>query len=154
MSVIHRLDKYMWATAWQNQQNDLCTQRRLRSAWASAQSDQSSLSAWGKFSSLATHEEHIEDSDQTEQMPRLILVFTGHTCHFVGFVMMRLMYIVFNACEQHVILTVSVPQIKGQRWLIQMSKYVWTNITCICYFLCCVDTSVEWLPVVHIRTEV
>ena len=30
-----------WATAWQNQQNDLFAQRRLRSAWASAQSDQS-----------------------------------------------------------------------------------------------------------------
>ena len=29
------------ATAQQNQQNDLCSQRRLRSAWASAQSDQS-----------------------------------------------------------------------------------------------------------------
>ena len=29
------------ATAWQNQQNYLCAQRRLRSAWASAQSDQS-----------------------------------------------------------------------------------------------------------------
>ena len=29
-----------WATSWQNQQND-CAQRRLRSAWASAQSDQS-----------------------------------------------------------------------------------------------------------------
>ena len=24
-----------WATAWQNQQNDMCAQRRLRSAWAS-----------------------------------------------------------------------------------------------------------------------
>ena len=30
-----------WSTAWQNQQNHLCAQRRLRSAWASAQSDQS-----------------------------------------------------------------------------------------------------------------
>ena len=30
-----------WATAWQNKQNDLCAQRRLRSTWASAQSDQS-----------------------------------------------------------------------------------------------------------------
>ena len=29
-----------WATAWQNHQNDLCAQRRFRSAWASAQSDQ------------------------------------------------------------------------------------------------------------------
>ena len=26
-----------------------------------------------------------EDSDQTGRMPRLIWVFTGHTCHFVGF---------------------------------------------------------------------
>ena len=32
----------MWAaTSWQNQQNDLCAQQRLRSAWASAQSDHS-----------------------------------------------------------------------------------------------------------------
>ena len=30
-----------WATALQTQQNDLCAQRRLISAWASAQSDQS-----------------------------------------------------------------------------------------------------------------
>ena len=32
---------HIWAAAWQNQQNDLCAQRWLRSAWASAQSDQS-----------------------------------------------------------------------------------------------------------------
>ena len=35
---------YIWATSWQNQQND-CAQQRLRSAWAFAQSDQSSLVA-------------------------------------------------------------------------------------------------------------
>ena len=34
---------FIWATSYQNQQNDLCTQRSFRSAWASAQSDQSSL---------------------------------------------------------------------------------------------------------------
>ena len=28
-----------------------------------------------------------EDSDQTGRMPRLILVISGCTCHFVGFVM-------------------------------------------------------------------
>ena len=33
--------RLIWAAAWQNQQNDLCDQQRLRSAWASAQSDQS-----------------------------------------------------------------------------------------------------------------
>ena len=30
----------MWASTWQNQQNGMCIQRRLRSAWASTQSDQ------------------------------------------------------------------------------------------------------------------
>ena len=30
-----------WATSWQNQQNHLCVQWRLRSAWASPQSGQS-----------------------------------------------------------------------------------------------------------------
>ena len=34
--------KAIWVATWQNQQNDLCTQPRLRSAWASAQSHQSS----------------------------------------------------------------------------------------------------------------
>ena len=29
-----------WAALWQNQQNGMCAQRRLRSAWASTQSDQ------------------------------------------------------------------------------------------------------------------
>ena len=57
----------------------LCAQRRLRSAWASAQSDQSSLSAWTKLGSLATHWAHSEDSDQTGRMPRLIWVFAGRT---------------------------------------------------------------------------
>ena len=33
--------KINWAASWQNQQNGMRAQRRLRSAWASAQSDQS-----------------------------------------------------------------------------------------------------------------
>ena len=57
----------------------LCTQQRLRSAWASAWSDQCPLSAWRKLGCLATHWVHSEDSDQTGQMPRLIWVFAGHT---------------------------------------------------------------------------
>ena len=31
----------IWAATWQNQQKGMCVQRRLRSAWASAQSNQS-----------------------------------------------------------------------------------------------------------------
>ena len=57
----------------------LCAQRRLRSAWASAQSDQSSLSAWRNIGPLATHWAHREDSDHTGRMPRLIWVFAGRT---------------------------------------------------------------------------
>ena len=34
-------EEAFWATSWQNQQNDFCAQRRLRSAWASAQYGQS-----------------------------------------------------------------------------------------------------------------
>ena len=57
----------------------VCAQRRPRSAWTSAQSDQSSLSAWRNLRSLATHWAHNEDSDQTVWMPRLIWVFAGRT---------------------------------------------------------------------------
>ena len=45
----------MWAASWQNQQNGMRAQRRLKPAWASAQSDQSSLSAWRKLGFLATN---------------------------------------------------------------------------------------------------
>ena len=72
----------------------MCAQRRLRSAWTSAQSDHSpSLSAWRKLGPLATHWAHSEDSDQTGWMPRLIWVFAGRTCHFVGFVTRWLKFI-------------------------------------------------------------
>ena len=53
---------------------------------------ESSLTAWRKLGSLATHWVHSKDSDQTGRMPRLIWIFAGCTCHFVGFVMRRLMY--------------------------------------------------------------
>ena len=33
-----------------------------------------------------------KDSDQTGQMPRLIWVFAGCICHFVGFIMRRLIF--------------------------------------------------------------
>ena len=76
----------IWATACQNQQNDLCTQQRLRSAWASALSDQSLLCALRIASSCR------QQRLWSGRMPRLIWVFTGHTGHFVGFVMLRLIY--------------------------------------------------------------
>ena len=37
-----------------------------------------------------------EDSDQTGRMPRLIWVFAGRTCHFVGYVMLRLIWFIWT----------------------------------------------------------
>ena len=54
---------------------------------------ESSLSAWKNIVSLASHGGHIEDSDQTALMRRLILVFAGCTCHFVGFDLLRLIWL-------------------------------------------------------------
>ena len=83
----------IWAASCQNQLNDMCAQRRLRSALASAQSDQSSLCAqWVAKDPNFLHADS-EGSDQTGRMPRLIWIFAGRTCHFVGFVMRRLIYI-------------------------------------------------------------
>ena len=57
----------------------MCAQWRLRSAWASAQSDQSSLCAqWVAKDPSFLHADS-EDSDQTGRMPRLICVFAGRT---------------------------------------------------------------------------
>ena len=70
--------KQIWATTWQNQQNQCApsedSDQHGRPGWS-----ESSLSAWRKLGSLATHLAHSEDSDQTGRMPRLIWVFTGRT---------------------------------------------------------------------------
>ena len=64
-----------WAASWQNQQND-CAQQRLRSAWASTQTDRSSLCAqWVAKDSSFLH----ADSGDSGRMPRLIWVFAGRT---------------------------------------------------------------------------
>ena len=46
----------------------------IRPVWS-----ESSLSAWRKLGSLATHWAPSEDSDQTGRMPRLSWVFAGRT---------------------------------------------------------------------------
>ena len=51
---------------------------------------ESSLSAWRKFVSLATHWAHSEDSDRTGRMALLFWDFAGRTVIFVGFFMRRL----------------------------------------------------------------
>ena len=62
--------------------NCVRAQRRLRSAWASAQSDQSSLCAQWVAKGLRFLHADSEDSDQTGRMPRLISLRWAHS-HFV-----------------------------------------------------------------------
>ena len=73
---------HIWATSWQNQQNDVHLVKTqislgIRPVWS-----ESSLSAWRKVRFLATYKEHSEDSDQTGWMPRPIWVFAGCTGNF------------------------------------------------------------------------
>ena len=58
----------------------------IRPVWS-----ESSLSGWIKFGSLASLWAHSDDFDKTGRMPRLIWVFAGRVCHFVGFVTRRLL---------------------------------------------------------------
>ena len=78
---------HIWVDSWQNQQNYLCDQRRLRSAWAQRRL----RSTWVAEDPMFLHADS-EDSDQNVRMPRLIWVFTGRKSHFVGFVMRRLIF--------------------------------------------------------------
>ena len=74
--------------------NDMCAQRRLRSAWESAQSDQSPRCFRRKKLPI----ERTVTTLIRLRMPRLIWVFAGRTCHFVGFVVRRLKY---NIMQMH-----------------------------------------------------
>ena len=65
--------------------------QRLGSAWASTQSDQSSLCTERVAKGSRFLHADSKDSDQTGRMPR-IWVFAGCTCHFVGFVMRLLIW--------------------------------------------------------------
>ena len=71
-----------WAAALQNQINDFCAQRRLRSAWASAKSGQSSLFAWRKLDPQL----HVPIERIGKTLIQKTWVFAGRTDHFVGFV--------------------------------------------------------------------
>ena len=112
------LEDCIWATTRQKQQNDLCAQRRLRS--------ESFLSAWRKLGSLATHWAHSKDSDQTGRMLRLIWVFAGCTCHFVGFVTMQLIFQSTGPCA----FGTSEMKMCSEDWF--ASPCVWTDLTYLC----------------------
>ena len=77
----------------QNLQNDVRPAKTQISLGIHPVWSESSLSAWRKPWSLATHRVDCEDSGQTRQMPKLIWVFAGRTFHYVGFVERWLIYV-------------------------------------------------------------
>ena len=68
-------------------------QQRLRSAWVSAQSDQSLLCALWVAKDPTFLQADNEDFDQTGWMIKLIWVFARRRGHFVGFIMLGLNYV-------------------------------------------------------------
>ena len=121
-----------WKTSFKpahNKTNTIaCAPSEDRSALASAQSDQSSLSACKTTGPLATYWAHSEISDQTGRVPRLIWVFAGRTCSFVGFVVRWLIYrfivFFFGALK------------KNQRtYQIMFMRFIFIFCVCICFFL-------------------
>ena len=81
---------YSIAAVWENVPSDMCAQRRLKSAYASAQSDKSSLSAWRNLA--IHHNVPSEVSDQTVPMRRLIWIFARSRCLKVRFLSLRFIW--------------------------------------------------------------
>ena len=63
----------------------VCTQRGLRSAWASAQSDQSSLDAQWVTKDQSFFHADSEDPDKPGRMPTLIGIFAGRAAILLVF---------------------------------------------------------------------
>ena len=79
-----------WVASWQNQQNGMCAQRRLRSA----QADQSLRCPHEESLGPKLPIERTAKTDQTGRMPRLSWDFARAHSHFDGFVMRRLKSVV------------------------------------------------------------
>ena len=80
---------FKWATSWQNQQNGMCAQWRLRSAWASTQSDQSLRCPHEESFGPLSAQRRLW-SDWADAQADLSLRWV-HS-HFFAFVMRRLKY--------------------------------------------------------------
>ena len=78
----------IWANSWQNQQNGMSAQGRLR--LASTQSEESLRCPHEETLGPQLPIEYTVKTDQTGRMLRLIWVFARRTGHFVGFVVMGL----------------------------------------------------------------
>ena len=88
----------------------LCTQRKPRSAWASAQSDQSSLcTLWVANDPSFPHADR-EDSDQTGRVPRLICLHWAHMpfC-YTRYILWRRYYVIHSELFERPSISASFP---------------------------------------------
>ena len=77
---------HLWAIKPESIPSDMCAQRRLKLACASAQANQSLRCPHEEnFASIASQNAPSEDSDQTGRMHRLILIFAERACPEVPF---------------------------------------------------------------------
>ena len=103
---------------------------------------ESSLSAWRKLGSSATHWVHREDSDQTGQMPKLRWVFAG--CTLILLVLSYCGSIIIQSCLLQTITfshhkdkkTIFEPQHDktNEMSVRQMPRLIWVFIGCTCQF--------------------
>ena len=104
--VIQSLEFIIWATSWQNQQNDCASSKD------SDQSDSSQCTQWVAEDPMFLHADS-QDTDLKGQMPRLIWVFAGYTCYFVGFVMRRFSYFKMLCCSNFCIIMPPTSKLTG-----------------------------------------
>ena len=125
----------------------MCTQRRLGSAWASAQSYQSLLSAWRKLGSLATHWAHSEDwSDWADAQADLSLHwaympfcwFCHEAAHFCDVEAKTMGTILFSNKKKKKTSLSSVTQLWQKLWKCYYIQYL--------HFCLCVAEHTDQLP--------
>ena len=83
---------FIRVATWENVPSDLCAQRKLKSACASVQSDQSFRCPHEELCIIGYPKCASEDSDQTARMRRLIWIFAWCTCPKVRFMRFGLIY--------------------------------------------------------------
>ena len=104
----------------------------IRPVWS-----ESSLSAWRKLWSLATHWAHNEGSDQTGQMPRLIWVLAGRTLTLLvlsiggSYEKFSPMHIQFATRDGISWCSLSM----AEEWRLHMYTNAWMQFSVIFYFL-------------------
>ena len=90
-SIYWYIHKNIWATSWQNQQNDCAPSEDSDQPGHSLSLISLRCALNGQLRTQAFFM-WTAKTDQTGRMPRLICVFAGCTCHFVGLLMRKLIF--------------------------------------------------------------